>query len=249
MYLLLNAAMVPNAGTYHYRQIPVEQAAEWLRFHGHQARSYIGYPQTARHLEQLCPGLQVAISRERCRMAPGDQALVCRLAYRLENPATKGQAQPEDWEYGILDCWADTLQVEAPTDLPLAHLLPALARAEREWLAPRLQLTEREAQLLCDAANGLRWDEPGVTLLWAQVVDAMRLEALDRRWEIDGEHLIERLRQLSPLQCWLLAGAIDRFWQEQWQTGWEQRATTVVEQLQRAGFPLAPSPFATKDER
>jgi len=101
-YLISNAAMIPNEGTFHYRIIQAADAASWLWKHSQNAESYVGYPQTAEHLESLCAPLKVALNRAKCSMREGDQALVCRLAYRVENPATKGQPQPEDWEYGIL---------------------------------------------------------------------------------------------------------------------------------------------------
>jgi len=124
-YLILNAAMIPNEGTFTYRLISRAQAGEWLQRRGQHAASYLGYPQTQQHLcevwdEQhnrtcypaghcICGArhqdpaqLPIALNRAKCSMEPGDEALVCRLAYRVENPATKGQPQAEDWEYGIL---------------------------------------------------------------------------------------------------------------------------------------------------
>ncbi len=110
-YLLLNAAMVPNEGTFVYRVISREEAAEWLsrrlKTAGHRtvidADSYIGYPQTAEHIHSLArAAAPPAIRRTKTFMAPGDEALVVKLAYRVSDPGTKGQPQPEDWEYGIL---------------------------------------------------------------------------------------------------------------------------------------------------
>jgi len=104
--LIINAAMVPNPGTFRYRQITRLEARDWLANWGTDATSYVGYPQTAQYLESLCPGLHVALNRAKCTMVAGDEALVCKLAYRVENPATKGQPQPEDWEYAVLECLA-----------------------------------------------------------------------------------------------------------------------------------------------
>jgi len=105
--LLINAAMVPNPGTFRYRQISADAAAQWLAVYGADATSYVGYPQTAEHLESLWPGLHVALNRAKTTMVAGDEALVCKLAYRVQDPASKGQPQAEDWEYGVLEMLAD----------------------------------------------------------------------------------------------------------------------------------------------
>ena len=173
MKLVINAAMVPHPGTFIYRHVSAGEAASWLREHGDEAVSYVGYPQTADHIESLSGGWEVvanccgptrqvgwvadhnealalqerevqrqvnealafpergkvnhdeaaslcpecgrmmvvsvawrmvtvALNRAKCSMAPGDEALVVKLTYRVQDPATKGQPQPEDWEYGIL---------------------------------------------------------------------------------------------------------------------------------------------------
>jgi hypothetical protein len=123
--LLLNAAMIPGEGTFEYHRITAEDAAMWLR--RDDFISYIGYKQTARHCEDLaraveypgagypaCDGgcsdvphvhewnIKVPLNRAKCEMVEGDEALVVKLAYRVADPTTKGQPQPEDWEYGIL---------------------------------------------------------------------------------------------------------------------------------------------------
>lgn len=123
MKLVINAAMVPNEGTFRYWLIDRAAAASWMYesfgWDDPMPASYIGYQQTAEHLAALfceewsrrndsgeisaTPPFSVPLNRAKCSMQPGDKALVCRLAYRVENPATKGLPQPEDWEYGILE--------------------------------------------------------------------------------------------------------------------------------------------------
>ena len=111
MRLLLNAAMVPTPGIFRYQQISRDEAVAWLKSAAlapERAQSYIGYPQTAEHINQLSGRrMDVPLNRAKCTMRLGDEAFVCKLAYRLENPATKGQPQPEDWEYGLLEMLAD----------------------------------------------------------------------------------------------------------------------------------------------
>lgn len=122
MKMIINSAMIPGAGTFSYRTISYYQAGAWLLdnwgYEDIECTSYIGYQQTADHLRDTLQnalasskGLTYAdndsrvvipLNRAKCSMRPGDEALVCRLAYRVENPATKGKPQAEDWEYGIL---------------------------------------------------------------------------------------------------------------------------------------------------
>jgi len=101
MKILVNAAMVPNEGTFTYRHVSADVAGTWLMAYGPTAISYVGYPQTAEHIKSLS-GLRVALNRAKCAMNEGDEALVVKLAYRVTDPTTKGQPQPEDWEYGLL---------------------------------------------------------------------------------------------------------------------------------------------------
>jgi hypothetical protein len=115
-FMLINAAMVPNEGTFMYAKIDRNRAADWLHTRQGNWTSYIGYEQTRRHVVDVmhkmtcdpavkqcdCKVWPVKMSREKCEMRPGDQALVCKLRYRLDNPATKGEPQEEDWEYGLL---------------------------------------------------------------------------------------------------------------------------------------------------
>jgi hypothetical protein len=98
---LLNSAVITGPGTYTYQLVTAEEATEWL--HRGDFISRIGYPATADHIENLA-GVRPALSREATAMQPGDEALVVRLKYRMQNPAQKADYQPgvEDWEYGFL---------------------------------------------------------------------------------------------------------------------------------------------------
>jgi len=75
-----------------------------------------------------------------------------------------------------------------------------------------VELTEREAILLCDACNGLLVEPHTVQLLWAQVADAIRLDGLDRKWGVDGEALVARLRNYSYWQQLAITDAVERWW-------------------------------------
>lgn len=89
----------------------------------------------------------------------------------------------------------------------------AAYRVHRERLRAALgemALTEPEASLICDAMNGCYLPvDAGVgplsaggcsTWLYAEVADAIALNSLDEKWEVDGGELLRRLRSLTPLQ-------------------------------------------------
>jgi hypothetical protein len=101
-YWLLNSAVITAPGTYTYRLLTEREAADWLHAHP-DAVSRVGYPATADHIAALC-GRRPALSREASVMAPGDEALVVRLPYRVQDPATKAAHAPQAWEYGLLAC-------------------------------------------------------------------------------------------------------------------------------------------------
>lgn len=71
--------------------------------------SRVGYPETARLIERECrlpPHERVPVSREISALAPGDDAWIVRLRYRVGDPTTKGQpvsTDPDDWEVARLE--------------------------------------------------------------------------------------------------------------------------------------------------
>ena len=101
MRYLLNSAVITQPGRYTYSLVSANEAAKWIREGGWVSR--IGYPATAEHIQALS-GILPNVSREATVMKPGDEALVVRLKYRMQDPGQKAvfQPGPEDWEYGIL---------------------------------------------------------------------------------------------------------------------------------------------------
>ena len=102
-YWLLNSAVITADGVWTYRVISEAEARAWLKAHWPTVLSRIGYSATADHVAELS-GLpwRPAVSRESSVMAPGDEALVVRLPYRVQDPGTKATHVPQTWEYGIL---------------------------------------------------------------------------------------------------------------------------------------------------
>lgn len=80
---LLNSAVITAPGDYRYRIVTPEAARAW-----HQAGpvvSTIGYEETATALGELM-GSPVSVDRRTITMAPGDEALVFRLAFPPGTP-------------------------------------------------------------------------------------------------------------------------------------------------------------------
>ena len=102
MRFLLNSAVITGPGTYVYRLVSEAEAAKWIQEGGWVSR--IGYQATAEHIRCIS-GVRPDVSREQTAMEPGDEALIVRLKYRVQDPTMKAIyiPNPEDWEYGILE--------------------------------------------------------------------------------------------------------------------------------------------------
>ena len=102
--VLLNSSMMPSEGLYILRRVSRKFFAELIADAHRRGnlRSYIGYPETARHIERIA---RVPIHVNRAATQLPEQALIaiCTLKYRVSDPATKGQLQPgdEDYEYFV----------------------------------------------------------------------------------------------------------------------------------------------------
>jgi hypothetical protein len=85
----------------------------------------------------------------------------------------------------------------------LAEIRPTL----REKFSPQ------ELSLILDACNGWMMDFSSPAYIWMEVADAIRLNQLDKKWEIaKPDDLVQRLRTLSWVERVALADAITRWW-------------------------------------
>jgi len=100
MTFLLNSAVMPQPGTYTLERLTAQQFAAEVQAAAAAPElvSHIGYNQPAAHIFGLTR-VDPPIDRSPCFPHDGDVLLICRLPYRVADPATKGQPQPQDWEY------------------------------------------------------------------------------------------------------------------------------------------------------
>lgn len=100
---LLNSAVIAvgGDGDYTYRTLSQTEAVDWLN--AGEFASRIGYQNTADFIERIS-GVVVGICRAASELAPGDEALVVRLAYRETDPGTKASqtATRNDFVFGLL---------------------------------------------------------------------------------------------------------------------------------------------------
>ncbi len=78
-----------------------------------------------------------------------------------------------------------------------------------------VSLELNEAYLIVDALNGVLMDANNAKLLWAEIEDAIKLDHLDQKWQVDSKALVEKLRNLNEIQAMAIIDAAERFWQAQ----------------------------------
>lgn len=82
------------------------------------------------------------------------------------------------------------------------------------WLleASLPSLSEAEWKLINDACDGVIYDTTSARLLWAGIDDAIRLDGLADKWQVDGPVLVNKLRNLSAAQVLAVIDQAERFW-------------------------------------
>lgn len=76
------------------------------------------------------------------------------------------------------------------------------------------QFSKEEKALILDATNGTySEDDFTATLIWASIDDAIKSDGLGNKWDVeDGAALVNKLRVLTPPECFALAEAIREWW-------------------------------------
>jgi hypothetical protein len=81
-------------------------------------------------------------------------------------------------------------------------------------LLRRLRLTEIQALLVCDALKSVKLGPDLAKLLWSDVERAIISQRPDRKNEMDGEALTDRLQRLNDGEAVALLRAVEWFWQQ-----------------------------------
>lgn len=104
MVILLNSAVMPAEGVYTLKRISKSNFQQLLQDAAAVGdfRSYIGYPETARLLEQLT-GVEIEVSRDQAELKTGDVMLIVKLQHRIQNLSNINTYQPslEDLDFFI----------------------------------------------------------------------------------------------------------------------------------------------------
>ena len=81
--------------------------------------------------------------------------------------------------------------------------------------AHRPELSRPEWMAICDVMNGEflgMGDTTAPRYIWASVSDACRMDGLADKWHIDGQALVDKLRNLDYAGCIAAAEVGRRFW-------------------------------------
>ena len=105
MIFLMNSAMMPDDGKYLIETIDTDTFKEAVIDADAQdnLKSMIGYPETARIIEDLT-GVKIEVSRQETRLETGDMMLICRLKYRMGDPAIKGKTKQSIDDFRFSRC-------------------------------------------------------------------------------------------------------------------------------------------------
>jgi len=99
-YILLNSAMMPVPGTYRLRELSRDEWAKAIQTAAQEEsiQSYIGYPDTAKHVQEIT-GLPIEVNRAEVTLDKAATLFIVKLKYRVTDPAQKGQFAPSDADY------------------------------------------------------------------------------------------------------------------------------------------------------
>ncbi len=86
-----------------------------------------------------------------------------------------------------------------------------------------VSLTEAEALLILDAANGTLWEPHSAGLLWAEVDDSLA-DGLAEKWDVDGPALVAKLKALTYTQSLAVVDACE-VWGRQYSQNEDRKMT------------------------
>lgn len=101
-------------------------------------------------------------------------------------------------------------QLSGAVSRAVMRYLSILAYERREL---RQQFSAAECGLILDACNGIAFmDSFSVRLFPAGVRDAIEMDGLDRKWQVDGQTLLVKLDATTFPQRMALVDAVQRWW-------------------------------------
>jgi hypothetical protein len=112
-------------------------------------------------------------------------------------------------------------------------LINVVADRYREIIRRNLpDLTLEEWSLVIDAMNGvITWDSAAMLgYAWAGIEDAIALDGLAAKWDVDGPVLIQKLHDLLYVESVALVDVVERFWSH-----FSGKSIDMAEVLQQLG--------------
>ncbi len=92
----------------------------------------------------------------------------------------------------------------------LERYLAVLEQSRRKLMS---LLTEAETGLILDALNGALFaDTLSLGYVHHEIADAIALDRLNEKWQVDGPALVEKLKTLSYAENVALVDAVERWW-------------------------------------
>lgn len=81
-----------------------------------------------------------------------------------------------------------------------------------EWYGSRLSFADAEWSLLRDAFSGTAFADTSPRALPTLIQDAIALDKLDRKWDVEGAALLEKIKALGYAESLALIDAVERWW-------------------------------------
>ncbi|MDQ3802514.1 MAG: hypothetical protein M3416_01465 [Acidobacteriota bacterium] len=106
-----------------------------------------------------------------------------------------------------IDARNDNRSEAISRDLEFYYMLLADARR-----ALKATLTGEELYLICDALNGTIIDTLSVKYLRQEIVDAIELNGLDKKWKVDRHALDKKFAGMTLVELCALGDAVRYFW-------------------------------------
>lgn len=77
----------------------------------------------------------------------------------------------------------------------------------------RSMLSDKECALILDAFNGTAFmDTVSIRYAWHEIADAIDMDRLDHKWEVDGKALVDKLQSLSFGHLIALVDSTEIWW-------------------------------------